>query len=249
MTRYKLTIEYEGSGFVGWQRQKNGLAVQEVVEKAVEMYSQNSVSVQGAGRTDAGVHAIGQVAHVDIPRNDDEHVVRNAINAYLKDHSVVILDVEKVSSTFHARFDAYERAYKYLVNTRDVPLTIDRKRYWWLPRNINIEDMRHASQFLIGKHDFSSFRSSSCQSNSPVKTLNEIRILKTYNAIEFNLIAPSFLHNQVRNIVGSLIMIGIGKWKKNYIKEVLEARNRAKAGITAPAWGLYLMCVKYKKKS
>ena len=249
MTRYKLTIEYEGSGFVGWQRQKNGLAVQEVVEKAVEMYSQHSVSVQGAGRTDAGVHAIGQVAHVDIPRNDDEHVVRNAINAYLKDHSVVILDVEKVSSTFHARFDAYERAYKYLVNTRDVPLTIDRKRYWWLPRNINIEDMRHASQFLIGKHDFSSFRSSSCQSNSPVKTLNEIRILKTYNAIEFNLIAPSFLHNQVRNIVGSLIMIGIGKWKKNYIKEVLEARNRAKAGITAPAWGLYLMCVKYKKKS
>ena len=245
MIRYKLKIEYEGSDFVGWQKQNSGLAVQEVVEKAIEMYSQNPVSVQGAGRTDAGVHAFGQVAHVDIPRNDDEYTVRNAINAYLKDYSVVILDVEKVNSSFHARFGACERVYKYLISTRKVPLTLDRNRYWWLPRNINVDDMRYASQFLIGKHDFTSFRSSSCQSNSPIKTLNEIKVSEECNKIEFQIRAPSFLHNQVRNIVGSLTMVGIGKWKSDYIREVLDARDRAKAGVTAPACGLYLMSVKY----
>ena len=246
MPRYKLKIEYDGSDFVGWQRQKNGITVQEVIEQAVKKYCQTIVIVHGAGRTDTGVHAIGQVAHIDLPKDDDSKIVRNALNAHLRDYAVVILEVNKVNDSFHARFDAYERVYKYYISNRKVPLVIDNNRYWWFPRNINISKMQKACRYLIGKHDFTSFRSSACQAISPVKTINDIKIKNLSEKIEIIFTAPSFLHHQVRNIVGSIAMVGIGKWEPEDIKKVLDAKDRKKAGLSAPACGLYLTSVKYK---
>ena len=244
--RYKVTIEYDGVPFVGWQKQKNGLAVQECIEKAVFSLSQEKATVFGAGRTDAGVHAVGQVAHFDLLNKDfKEDIITNALNHYLRPHPISIRKTEIVIENFHSRFDAIERKYLYRVINRKTPLTIKKGRAWWVIKKLNIDRMKECIPFIIGKHDFSTFRSSHCQSDSPVKTINDLKITQTENDIYFGICARSFLHHQVRSIVGSLKMVGEGTWTPNDFQNALESKNRARCGALAPSDGLYFMEVKY----
>ncbi|MBY0509468.1 MAG: tRNA pseudouridine(38-40) synthase TruA [Rhodospirillaceae bacterium] len=245
MPRFKLTIEYDGTPFVGWQRQDNGPSVQGVLEAAVRGYCQVDALVQGAGRTDAGVHALGQVAHVDLPRDDRPEVVANALNAHLRPHPVAVLKAEKVSEEFHARFSATERAYVYRIINRRAPAVLEINHAWWVSVPLNAAAMHAAAQVFIGKHDFSSFRAAECQADSPVKTLDEMTVSQEGDLISITTRARSFLHHQVRNFVGTLKFVGEGKWTAADVKRVLEARDRAAAGPTAPPDGLYLTHVKY----
>lgn len=245
MPRFKLTVEYDGSGFVGWQRQANGQSVQQVLEEAAEAYCQTPIAVQGAGRTDAGVHATAQVAHLDIPRNDDGNRVRDALNALVRPHAVAVLKAEQVPDAFHARFDANERRYRYLISTRRAPLALERNRAWWLPRKLNAEAMHEGAQVLVGKHDFSTFRATECQAKTPVKTLTRISAERDGDTIKVDVEAPSFLHHQVRNIVGTLCLVGEGKWSKEDVETALKACDRRAGGQTAPPEGLYLTYVGY----
>jgi len=245
MPRFKLTIEYDGSAFVGWQRQDNGSSVQGALEIAARGYCQADIMVQGAGRTDAGVHALGQVAHVDLPRDDRPEVVANALNAHLRPHAIAVLKAEKVSDTFHARFDAIERGYIYRIVNRRAPAVLDTGRAWWVIPPLDAEAMHHAAQVLIGRHDFSSFRAVDCQAKSPERTLDEISVSRSGEVITVRVRARSFLHHQVRNFLGTLKFVGEGKWNADDVKRVLEARDRAVAGPTAPPDGLYLSHVRY----
>lgn len=245
MPRFKLTIEYDGTGFVGWQRQVNGLAVQQVMEEAAKAYCQMDIRVHGAGRTDAGVHAMAQVAHVDLPRDDTDRKVRDAFNALLRPHSVAVIQAERVPDEFHARFDANERSYLYRIVTRRAPVALARNRVWWLPRDLDAEAMHDAAQALIGHHDFSSFRATECQAKSPVKTIDQLGVTRSDDTIDVVARAPSFLHHQVRNIVGTLTLVGEGKWTRRTVEDALAAKARAAGGPTAPPEGLYLTAVCY----
>lgn len=245
MPRFKLTIEYDGSGFVGWQRQVNGLSVQQVLEEAAESYCQTPITIQGAGRTDAGVHATAQVAHLDIPRDDTNDRVRDAMNALVRPHAISVLEAARVPDSFHARFDANERHYLYRISTRRAPLALDRNRAWWLPRQIDANAMHEAAQILVGKHDFSTFRATECQAKSPIKTLTRITVVRTDDSVAVEVEAPSFLHHQVRNIVGTLCLVGEGKWTGGDVRDALEAKDRSAGGPTAPPDGLYLTYVGY----
>lgn len=245
MPRFKLTIEYDGSPFVGWQRQDNGPSVQGALEAAARGYCQVDVLVQGAGRTDAGVHALGQVAHVDLPRDDRPEVVANALNAHLRPHPIAVLKAEKVGDDFHARFSAVERAYVYRIVNRRAPAVLEINHAWWVAHELNASAMHEAAQVLVGRHDFSSFRAAECQADSPVKTLDEISVTRDGDVIAVTTRARSFLHHQVRNFVGTLKFVGEGKWTAADVKQALEARDRAVAGPTAPPDGLYLTHVRY----
>ena len=245
MPRFKLTIEYDGTPFVGWQRQDNGPSVQAALESAARGYCQTDVLVQGAGRTDAGVHALGQVAHVDLPRDDRPQVVANALNAHLRPHPISVLKAEKVDSEFHARFSAVERGYVYRIVNRRAPTTLDINRAWWISPALDAQAMHAAAQVLVGRHDFSSFRAVTCQADSPIKTLDEIAVSREADVIAVTVRARSFLHHQVRNIVGTLRFVGEGKWTVSDVQEALEARDRSAAGPTAPPDGLYLTHVRY----
>ena len=245
MPRFKLTLEYDGSSFVGWQRQANGLAVQEVLDIAVERYCQIKGQVQGAGRTDAGVHALGQVAHVDLPRDDRVEVVANALNAHLRPHLVSVLKAEKVPDDFHARFSAIERGYEYRILTRRGPAALDANRVWWIPAALDADAMHASAQCLIGRHDFTTFRATECQAESPVRTVDALSVSRQAEMIVLTIRARSFLHHQVRNIVGTLKLVGEGKWKVRDVARALEARERAQGGPTAPPTGLYLTHVRY----
>ncbi len=245
MPRFKLTIEYDGTPFVGWQRQDNGLSVQAALEAAVRGYCQIDGLVQGAGRTDAGVHALGQVAHVDLPRDDRAEVVANALNAHLRPHPIAVLKAEKVSDDFHARFSAIERGYVYRIVNRRAPAVLEINHAWWVANPLDASAMHDAAQALVGRHDFSSFRAAECQADSPVKTLDEIAVTQDGELIAIRVRARSFLHHQVRNFVGTLKFVGDGKWTRADVKRVLEARDRSIAGPTAPPEGLYLTHVKY----
>ncbi len=245
MPRFKLTLEYDGSGFVGWQRQANGSSVQQALEEAAESYCQTPITVQGAGRTDAGVHATAQVAHLDIPRDDTGERVRDALNALVRPHAIAVLRAEQVPDTFHARFDANERHYLYRLNTRRAPLALERDRVWWLPRQIDADAMNSAAQVLVGKHDFSTFRATECQAKSPVKTLTKVDVARSGDVIEIKVEAPSFLHHQVRNMVGTLCLVGEGKWTTEDVRAALDAKDRSAGGPTAPPDGLYLTYVGY----
>jgi tRNA pseudouridine38-40 synthase len=245
MPRFKLTIEYDGTSFVGWQRQDNGFSVQAAVEAALKAYCQTDITVFVAGRTDAGVHALGQVAHADIPRDDTSDVVANAINALLRPHPVAVIAAERVADDFHARFSAIERIYEYRIANRRAPLALDRDRAWWLHARLDAAAMHDAAQALVGKHDFTSFRASACQADSPVRTLDELSVTRQAEEIIVRARARSFLHHQVRNIVGTLTLVGDGKWSRGNVEAALAARERSKAGPTAPAVGLYLVAVKY----
>ena len=245
MTRWKLTIEYDGNPFVGWQHQKNGLSVQEALERAVLGFCGETVRVHGAGRTDAGVHALGQVAHVDIERRTRPQTVRDALNAHLRPLPVAVLAAEPAPDNFHARLSARERAHLYRIVNRRAPLALMRGRAWQVQKPLDEMAMHAAAQVLVGRHDFTSFRASLCQARSPVKTLDQLSVVRDGDEIRVSARARSFLHHQVRNMVGTLKLVGEGKWTRDDVATALDARDRAAGGPTAPADGLYLVEVVY----
>ncbi len=251
MPRYKLTIEYDGTAYVGWQRQTNGYAVQEAVEKAIAGFSLETVTVHVAGRTDTGVHALGQVAHVDLSRDWGERKVLLAINAFLAmaEEAVAVLSVEKVSDDFHARFSAKARAYEYRIHERLPPLTLDRRRAWWVKRPLDVDVMNAAGLKLLGTHDFSTFRAAQCQAKSPIRTLDRIEARREGEMIIFTVEARSFLHNQVRSMVGTLKCVGEGRWTQDELVRAFEARDHQQCGALAPPHGLYLARVDYDSPS
>ncbi len=245
MTRYKLTIEYDGRDFVGWQRQDNGPSVQQAVEEAIEGFCGERVVVSGAGRTDAGVHALGQVAHVDIARDADGDTVRDAINHHLSPAAVAVLAAEAVADDFDARFSASARGYLYCIVNRRARLVLDRGRAWHVAAPLDEAAMAAAARVLVGHHDFTSFRSVHCQAKSPVKTLDALEVVRVGEEIRITARARSFLHNQVRIIAGTLKLVGEGKWSEQDVADALAARDRKRGGPTAPPEGLYLVNVSY----
>lgn len=245
MPRYKLIIEYDGGPFVGWQRQDNGPSVQQALEEAALRYCGQPVVAHASGRTDAGVHALGQVAHVDIDRGDPADKVRDALNAHLRPLPVAVVAAEQVDEEFHARFSCRERSYIYRILNRRSPPALDAGRVWWVSRPLDADAMHAAAQELVGAHDFTSFRAKECQANSPLKTLDELTVTRRGEEIEVFARARSFLHHQVRNMVGTLAVAGQGKWTPADVRGILAARDRAKAGQTAPATGLYFLRAEY----
>ncbi|MCI5077716.1 tRNA pseudouridine(38-40) synthase TruA [Oricola sp.] len=247
MPRYRLTVEYDGTPYVGFQRQSNGYAVQEAIERAVKKFSGEDVTVHVAGRTDTGVHALGQVCHIDMSREWEPFRVMEAINAHLvmADECVAILDVEKMNEEFHARFSATTRHYLYRILNRHAPIPLERQRAWWVKRPLDIDAMHEAAATLLGTHDFTTFRAAQCQSRSPVKTLDEIRFTRTGELVEAHVSARSFLHNQVRSIVGTLKLVGEGRWTAADVEEARDARDHQRCGALAPPYGLYLAKVDY----
>jgi tRNA pseudouridine38-40 synthase len=245
MARYKMTIEYDGGPFAGWQSQANAPTIQGVMEDALLSLSGTRPVVHAAGRTDAGVHARGQVAHVDLERDWDTRVLRNAINAHLRPHPVSVLAVETVTEDFHARFKAIRRFYLYRIANRPAPLALERGKAWWHPVALDHTAMHEAAQALVGMHDFTTFRAAECQAQSPVKTLDRIDVVRQGDMIDITVEARSFLHHQVRSIVGSLKLVGEGKWPIGEVKAALLARDRTRCGPVAPPTGLYLMRVDY----
>ena len=245
MPRYKLIIEYDGGPFVGWQRQENGRSVQQAIEEAVVAFAQESAIVKGAGRTDAGVHALGQVAHLDLNRDWPADTVRDALNAHLRPAPVVVLSAEAVGPGFDARFSATARHYLYRISDRRAPPALDAGRVWHVAGRLDADAMHRAAQALVGRHDFTTFRAAECQAKSPVKTLDRLDVSRAGGEIAVRAGARSFLHHQVRSMVGTLKKIGEGRWPVAAAGEVLAARDRARAGPVAPAHGLYLVAVDY----
>jgi tRNA pseudouridine38-40 synthase len=246
VTRYKLTLEYDGTNFVGWQRQDNGPSIQQALEEAIEKFCGALVTVTGAGRTDSGVHALGQVAHVDLPKSEPADVVRDAVNHHLKPAPIAVLAAAEAADDFHARFSAIGRHYRYRIVNRRSPLAIERGRAWWVPRRLDAGAMAAAATLLIGHHDFTSFRASLCQAPSPTVTLDALDIVRGGEEISIDARARSFLHHQVRNIVGTLKLVGEGRWTADDVARALAARDRGAGGPTAPPEGLYLVEVSYE---
>lgn len=245
MPRYKLTLEYDGSDFAGWQRQEEQLSVQQCLEEAIEAYCQQKVTSFAAGRTDAGVHARGQVAHIDLAHEAEPFVILRAINFHLKPHPIMVLHVEPVDGDFHARFSAEKRHYQYRILCREAGLALDRKRAWHIIHPIDKKAMQQAANHLLGQHDFSSFRAKQCQAKSPIITMDRLTISQEGDTIVVDVSARSFLHHMVRNIVGTLMQVGLGRMDPDALPGIIEAKDRARAGPTAPAWGLYFMQVEY----
>jgi tRNA pseudouridine38-40 synthase len=248
MPRYKLIVEYDGAPFSGWQIQADQKTVQGTLNAAIEAFSGEKVQLQGAGRTDAGVHARAQVAHVDLAKDWDADTVRDALNAHLRPHPVAILSAAKVAADFNARTSAVKRHYLYRILNRRADLTLDLGHAWRVPRPLDAAAMQTAAQRLIGKHDFTTFRSTECQANSPVKTLDRLDVERDGNEVKVLASARSFLHNQVRSMVGSLVMVGDGRWNADDLQRALDARDRTACGQVAPPDGLYLMRVDYEAK-
>ncbi len=245
MPRYKVIIEYDGSGIFGWQRQVSGNSVQQFIEEAIKKFSKEKTIVYAAGRTDAGVHALGQVAHFDLEKYHSSDVVQRAINHFLRPNKIIILNCQIVDNEFSSRFSATKRHYRYVILNRQCPSVVEENKVWHVYENLDVKKMQIAANLLVGIHDFTSFRSSHCQAQSPIKTLDEIKIYQEGEKIIFTLKARSFLHHMVRNIVGSLVLVGKGKWTVNDVADALHARNRCNAGPTAPACGLYFTQVDY----
>ncbi|MGB0905981.1 MAG: tRNA pseudouridine(38-40) synthase TruA [Maricaulaceae bacterium] len=246
MPRYKLTIEYDGAPYQGWQWQDHGPSVQGALEAAAEKLNGEFTEVYGAGRTDSGVHALGQVAHVDLVKDLRADRVRDAMNFHLMKETVSILDSELVEDEFHARFDARERSYLYRIIDRRPKLALDKGRVWRLPVKLDADAMHAAAQSLVGEHDFSTFRDTQCQAKSPIKTMDEITVLRAGAEIHVHLRARSFLHKQVRSIVGTLADVGRGHRPISFVNKALKAKDRKSCGQVAPAEGLYLVRVDYK---
>ncbi len=243
--RWKITLEYHGGGFVGWQRQENGPSVQQALEEAIARFSGEAVRVTGAGRTDAGVHARGQVAHFDLEKTTTADTVRDALNAHLRPALVSVLGAAEAPPGFDARLNARRRHYLYRILNRRAPEALEAGRAWHVSRELDAEAMHRAVQCLVGKHDFSTFRAAQCQAKSPVRSIESIDVRRQGEEIHITVVAPSFLHHQVRNIVGTAKLVGDGKWSPKRLLDALEARNRAAGGPTAPPHGLYFVRVEY----
>ena len=245
--RYRLTLEYDGGPFVGWQRQDNGPSVQGALEDAVEKLSAERVTVTGAGRTDAGVHALGQVAHFDLEKDFAPDKVRDALNHFLRPSPVVVLEAAIAPADFHARFSATGRHYLFRLLNRRSPPALDAGKVWPVPMKLDAEAMHHAAQHLLGQHDFTTFRAAECQSASPVKTLDRLDVSRRADEIHIEASARSFLHHQIRSFAGTLKLVGEGKWSPRDVADALAARDRARCGPVAPPDGLYLVKVDYAK--
>jgi tRNA pseudouridine38-40 synthase len=245
MPRYKLTIEYDGGPFVGWQVQGSAPSVQGALMGAIEAFCGERIKVGGAGRTDAGVHALGQVAHVDLAKDWDADTVRDAITAHLRPQPVVVLAAEKVSDAFDARFSAVKRHYRYCIVNRRADLALERGRAWRLPRPLDHKAMHAAAQHLVGQHDFTTFRHVDCQAKSPVKTLDRLDVTREGERVSICASARSFLHSQVRSMVGALVFVGEGRWSADDLSAALAARDRTVCAPVAPPGGLYLVQVDY----
>ncbi|MDR0406488.1 MAG: tRNA pseudouridine(38-40) synthase TruA [Holosporales bacterium] len=245
MPRYRAILEYDGTPFCGWQRQRGVLSIQEVFETALAILAFDPVTVFAAGRTDAGVHALGQVVHFDLKKVWDPFCLQAALNFYLRPHPVAILSLAEVSINFHARLQAIERHYRYQIINRRAPLCLDRNRAWHITTPLDVAAMNKAAQYLVGHHDFTTFRAKDCQSLSPVKTIYAIHFTSEDSFITMHIKAPSFLHHQVRNMIGTLVQVGRGTWKPEQVKEALEAKARAAGGPTAPPSGLFFVRVVY----
>jgi len=245
MPRYKLTIEYDGTPFVGWQVQDNGASVQGVLTDAIAAFTGERVTVAGAGRTDTGVHALGQVAHIALAKDWDGDTVRDAINFHLRPRPIAVLAAEQVAENFDARFSAIKRHYLYRIVNRRADLALDQNRAWRVPRPLDGDAMHAAAQKLVGRHDFTTFRAAECQAKSPVKTLDQLDVERDGDEVRITAAARSFLHHQVRSMVGSLVHVGEGKWSAEDLAVALSARDRTRCGQAAPPQGLYLVRVQY----
>ena len=245
MQRYKIKIEYEGTPFVGWQFQKNGQSIQEVLQKAIFKFSKEKVTVIGAGRTDSGVHALGQTAHFDLKKKISKKKILPAINQNIENNSVTVLKVNKTNKKFHARHDAKKRTYRYLIVNRQSPLALQKNKAWHIRKKLDLLSMKKGARFLLGTHDFSTFRASACGAKSPIRTMEKILIKKNKDKITLQFTSRSFLQQQVRSMVGCLKYLGEAKWNlKDFIKS-FKSKNRLKCAPPAPACGLYLAKVEY----
>ncbi|MBV9044332.1 MAG: tRNA pseudouridine(38-40) synthase TruA [Alphaproteobacteria bacterium] len=244
MPRYRITLEYDGGELVGWQRQDNGASVQGILEEAIEKISGERVTVIGAGRTDAGVHALGQVAHFDLEKDFSGDKIRDALNHFVRPY-VAVLQASQAAPDFHARFSATARHYLYRILTRRPPPVLERGKVWHVMHDLDAEAMHVAAQALTGQHDFTTFRAAECQAKSPVKTLDVLTVRRAADEIHIEARARSFLHHQVRSMVGSLKLVGEGKWRAKDLRVALEAKDRSRCGPVAPSDGLYLVRVDY----
>lgn len=247
MPRYRLTIEYDGTPYVGWQRQENGNTVQLALETAFKRFCGHEIALGAAGRTDAGVHALAQIVHVDLVKDWSASTIREALNAHLMNamEHISILNVEKVTDDFDARFSARRRHYLYRIYNRRPPLTLELYRAWWVQKKLDHEAMHIAAQRLIGTYDFTTFRASQCQAKSPIKTLDRLDVSRNGDFVEIRTSSRSFLHNQVRSFAGSLVEVGLGRWAPDDLWAAMEARDRRACGPVAPPFGLYLSGVDY----
>ena len=245
MQRYQIKVEYDGTNFVGWQYQKNGLSIQEILQKAIFQFSREKVTVTGAGRTDAGVHAIGQVAHFDLKKKFKKKNFILGVNQYIGKNPVTILNIKKTNNKFHSRFDAKERTYQYLIINRQSPLALQKNKAWHIRKKLDVKAMKKGAKLLLGTHDFSTFRASSCGAKSPIKTLKKISVKKNNDKLILNFTSKSFLQQQVRSMVGCIKYLGEGKWKLDDFKNAFKSKKRSNCAPPAPSHGLYLKKVYY----
>ena len=245
MQRYKITIEYDGTPFVGWQFQKNGLSIQEILQNAIFNFSKEKTVITGAGRTDSGVHALAQVAHFDLKKIINKKNFLPGINQHIGNKPVTVLKINKTNKNFHARFDAKKRTYQYTIINRQSPLALQKNKAWHIRKKLNVKDMKKGAKLLLGTHDFSTFRASSCGAKSPIKTMEKISIKKNKDKLILEFISKSFLQQQVRSMVGCIKYVGEGKWKLDDFERIFKSKRRAKCAPPAPACGLYLKRVSY----
>jgi len=245
MQRYKIKIEYDGTPFVGWQFQKNGQSIQEVLQKAIYSFSKEKVVITGAGRTDSGVHALAQIAHFDLKKKVERKKFLPALNQHIGNKFITILKINKINKKFHSRFDAKKRTYQYIIINRQSALTLQKNKAWHIRKKLDVKSMKRGAQLLLGTHDFSTFRASTCGAKSPIKTMEKISIKKNKDKITLNFISKSFLQQQVRSMVGCIKYLGDGKWNVGEFKKSFKSKNRLKCAPPAPACGLYLVKIKY----
>ncbi len=249
MRRFRFTIEYDGRRYMGWQRQAHGPSIQQAIEEAIHAITGEDATVHAAGRTDAGVHALAMSAHADIDKAISPHRLAAGLNAKLRPQTIAILDARPVAEDWHARFSCTGRRYLYRIVNRRAPLALEQGRAWRVPVALNAEAMHEAAQLLVGRHDFTTFRSAHCQSESPVKTLDRLDVARDGDRIEIHAAARSFLHHQVRSMVGCLELVGRGKWTTDDLRDALHARERAALGFNAPPDGLYFVAALYEGES
>jgi len=248
MTRWKLTLEYDGTSFCGWQKQINAPSVQQTLEEAIGKFAGEPIATFTAGRTDTGVHARAQVVHMDLTKETEGGVIRDAVNFYLRPHKIAVLKAEQVDSEFHARFSALKRSYRYRIINRRAPLTTQADYAWHIIKPLDISLMREGAALLLGTHDFTTFRAQDCQANSPIRTLDQLEVFQDGEEVSIHTSARSFLYHQVRNMVGTLTLVGSGRWSVSDLKMAFAACDRAKGGPTAPAHGLFFWDVSYPQE-